>query len=155
MNFADIQRGFIRPDNLNSASYADQSKQCYAESWMKTSKQDLAWRMYPKPNGTVYTVEDLKNPKTVEIIFDYCQILEATIFAKGWQLLFKTHGTDGLIEINRRSGWFEEDDDVEAKQDLFYHSRIAGYEPEKDIFGTYDEETGVFTQEKETASRCR
>jgi hypothetical protein len=66
--------------------------------------------MFPEPDGTDYTAEDLKNEKTVETIFDYCQILEATIFANGWHLLFKTHGIDGLIRINKRSGWFDEEE---------------------------------------------
>ena len=116
---------------------------------MKKPLQCLAWRRYPEPGGTGYNADDLKNEKTVEIIFDYCQIFEATIFAKGWHLLFKTHGMDGLIRINKRSGWFDEKDDAEAEQMFIYHARIGGYDPEQEVFGKYNEETGEFTPEDE------
>lgn len=102
----------------------------------------LAWRKYPEPDGTDYTVANLRDAAIVEMMFDYCQILEAEIFAEGWQLLFHFHGMAGLISINKRSGWFDDDD---AASGLAYCARIAGFDPTTETFGDYDQETGVFT----------
>lgn len=112
---------------------------------MKITKNALAWYMYPEPTGKYYTQLELKNPDVVEEVFDYCQILLATITARGWWFLLDTHGVDGLLEINERSGWFSDDSREEAIEDLYYYSRIAGYDPELNQFGLYCEENGVFT----------
>ena len=56
----------------------------------------LAFYLYPfEPNQKFreYTEDDLKDPKIVEELFDYCQILEAYITKDGWE----------------RSGWFDEE----------------------------------------------
>lgn len=90
------------------------------------NKTTLAWRKHPAPDGTHYTAEDLADERVVEVVFDYCQILEAIVLARGWQYLFETHGLDGLMEINRRSGWFDE---VDAEAELIECARRAGYDP--------------------------
>jgi hypothetical protein len=101
----------------------------------------LAWRKYPEPNGTNYSPEDLQNELTVEVLFDYCQIFEAVIYAPGWHYLFKTYGIEGILRINQRSGWYEED----SQAMLVYQSHVAGYDPIADAFGTYNEASGIFT----------
>ena len=45
----------------------------------------------------------------VEELFDYCQILEAYITKDGWEFLTKYHGYEQLYEIDKRSGWFDEE----------------------------------------------
>lgn len=106
-----------------------------------TVKDAGAWYRYPEPAGRSYALAELHDAETVEQLFDYCQILLAVIHAAGWRELFRIHGASGLLEVNRRSGWF---DDSEALDSLMYHARIAGYDPEMDQFGRYDEGTGVF-----------
>jgi hypothetical protein len=72
----------------------------------------LAFYLYPfEPNQKAreYTEEDLKDPKIVEELFDYCQINEACITKDGWELLTRYHGYEQLYEIDKRSGWFDED----------------------------------------------
>lgn len=112
---------------------------------MKIKKNALAWYMYPEPTGRYYSQTELKNPETVEEIFDYCQILLAIITGRGWWFLLDTYGVNGLLEINNRSGWFSDESREEAIEDLYYYSRLAGYDPELDQFGEYCEESGEFT----------
>jgi hypothetical protein len=69
-------------------------------------KKLLAWRIYPEPNGTDYYEKDLDTEKKVQTLFDYCQILEASVFDEGWQFLLRHYGIRTLYEINERSGWY-------------------------------------------------
>jgi hypothetical protein len=78
----------------------------------------LAWRKYPEPNGTNYYREDLETPAQVVALFDYCQILEATIFEPGWQFLLDRYGWAGLFEINQLSGWFDSESLEEFESDV-------------------------------------
>ena len=82
-----------------------------------TAPTPLAWRIYPEPHGTAYSAEALADPRVVEEVFDYCQILEAAIYPAGWDFLLRTHSRRQLFEINRRSGWFdgETEDEVIAQ----------------------------------------
>ena len=68
---------------------------------------ELAYRIYPEPDGTTYYKSDLMEEKNVEILFDYCQILEAIIYKVGWEFLIDFHGYEKLFDINKRSGWFD------------------------------------------------
>lgn len=68
----------------------------------------LAYYFYPfEPNKNIseYTEEDLRDPKKIEELFDYCQILEGHITKAGWQYLIDTYGYERLYEIDKRSGW--------------------------------------------------
>ncbi|MBQ9908066.1 MAG: hypothetical protein IJM46_14995 [Oscillospiraceae bacterium] len=74
--------------------------------------RELAFRYFPhSPCGNYreYTAEELKDPKKVETLFDLCQILEAYITAEGWHFLIAQHGFQNLYEIDKKSGWFDED----------------------------------------------
>lgn len=71
----------------------------------------LAYYLYPFiPNQDVkeYSKEDLMDPKKVEELFDYCQILEAYITKVGWQFLIEHYGYEKLFEIDKRSGWLSD-----------------------------------------------
>ena len=105
----------------------------------------LAWYQWPEPDGTHYFEEDLQDPDKVKELFDYCQILLANIAKEGWRFLIKTYGFSGLLAINSKSGWFDETDDQEAIGEIREFCLISGYEPDKDNFGEYDPETGVFS----------
>lgn len=70
---------------------------------------EIAYRIYPLPNGTVYTEEDVKTLDDVVGIFDYCQIMEAMISKNGWDYLIEKFGVEGLYEADKESGWFDSD----------------------------------------------
>ena len=85
----------------------------------------LAWYMYPQPGGTSYTEQQLKDPVVVEQLFDYCHIGHAVVSRRGWEIMVCAHGVDGLLEINRRSGWFQDSGALDA---LCARCRRDGYE---------------------------
>lgn len=111
---------------------------------MARSPDILAWRRYPEPDGTEFRARELETEDRVEALFDSCQILESVIFASGWRLLFQRYGLAGLVRINKRSGWFNEEDDAEAEESLIDEARLAGYDPVGDVFGAQGETTGEF-----------
>lgn len=81
----------------------------------------LAYYCYsPAPCGNYREIsaEELKDPKKVEILFDFCQILKAYITAEGWHFLIAQHGFQKLYEIDRKSGWFDEDTLEEFVMDI-------------------------------------
>lgn len=67
----------------------------------------LAFYVYPLPQGTPFTENDLSSPDNVERLFDYMQILLALIYKEGWDFLIRQYGYEGLFEINSRSGWID------------------------------------------------
>ena len=72
----------------------------------------LAYYCYsPAPCGNYREIsaEELKDPKEVESLFNLCQIYEATITADGWHFLIGQYGFQRLYEIDKESGWFDED----------------------------------------------
>ena len=98
-----------------------------------SSAVSIAWYQWPEPDCTHYFGDDLQDPDKVKEIFDYYQIL-----------LIKTYGFSGLLAINSKSGWFDETDDREAMEEIREYSLISGHEPDRDNFGEYDPETGMF-----------
>lgn len=107
----------------------------------------LAWYQYPEPMGRTYSARELNDPGMVREVFDYCQIGLAIISARGWQYLIRTHGTRRLLEINKISGWFDTIDDAEAEDELRYHCLIAGYDPDRNVTGRYDEQVSTFAED--------
>ena len=75
----------------------------------------LAWYRYPKPKGSSYFEEDLKQPDKVIQIFDYCQILLANITKPGWNFLIEHYGYEELFKLNNKSGWLDCDSLEEYK----------------------------------------
>jgi hypothetical protein len=59
--------------------------------------------------------------------------------------LFNHYSIDELLEINRISGWFNEEDDKEALESMIYWSLVAGYNPVSASYGKYNEATGIFS----------
>lgn len=80
--------------------------------------KELAFYIYPLPNGTPYTKEDLIDEEKVEELFDYCQILEGLILKSGWQFLIDYYGYEKLYQINQKSGWFDSENLKQFIQDL-------------------------------------
>lgn len=79
----------------------------------------LAYRIYPKPQGTSYYEEDLLDEQKVLELFDYCQILEASIFKEGWEFLIKQFGIEKLFELNQISGWLDVNDLSEFRDEVY------------------------------------
>ena len=72
----------------------------------------LAYYHYPfvqNQDYREYTKEDLMNLEILEELFDYCQILEAYISKKGWAFLIDYYGYEKLYEIDKKSGWFDDE----------------------------------------------
>ena len=72
----------------------------------------LAYYLYPfveSQKYREYTEEELKIPRVVKEVFDYCQILEAYITKEGWAFLIDYYGYERLYEIDKTSGWFDEE----------------------------------------------
>lgn len=106
----------------------------------------LAWYIYPEPEGTKYTADDLRKPEMVIELFHYCQILLAIITAEGWQFLIQTYGIEGLLELDTRSGWLVDESATRQEQEdhLKYWCLVAGYNPDSNHFGQFDSETEQF-----------
>ena len=49
----------------------------------------LAFYIYPIPQGTSFSANDLSTPDNVEKLFDYMQILLAVISKEGWEFLIQ------------------------------------------------------------------
>lgn len=72
----------------------------------------LAFYHYPfVPNSDIreYSKDELMKKEIVEELFDYAQILEAYITRKGWSFLVEYYGYEKLYEIDKKSGWFDEE----------------------------------------------
>lgn len=78
----------------------------------------LAYRIYPLPNGTYYHGNDLSEEEDVKRLFDYCKILEATIFQSGWEFMINKFGYECLFSINEKSGWLDSEDIEEFRSDI-------------------------------------
>ena len=107
----------------------------------------LGWMRYPEPNGTGYFEEDLMDKSKVVELFDYYQILLATIMSKGWKFLFENYGLIGILEIDKESGCFDDGDLGEWIANIYYNSLISGFDPLKMEYGDYSED-GIFTNEE-------
>lgn len=117
---------------------------------MEEKDELLAWRNFPLPEGLTYTARDLCMRSNVVVLFDYCQILRAAIWAKGWKFLFEQYGLKGIIEIDSESGWLNDDDLGEWIKSIVYWSLISGFDPIAKEFGKYDEGSGLFINEADT-----
>ena len=88
----------------------------------------LAFYHYPfveNHNLQEYTEEELKDPKNVESLFDYCQILEAYITKQGWTFLIDYYGYEKLYEIDEKSGWHFAESLEDYKEWVQYEISIA------------------------------
>lgn len=92
---------------------------------------EIAYRIYPLPHGTVYSEEDVCSIDDVVGIFDYCQILEASVSKAGWEYLIDKFGIEGLFEANKISGWLNSESLEEFALDIEYEKETA-YTTEND-----------------------
>ena len=108
------------------------------------TKEVLAWRKYPEPNGTIYTSTDLIDKGAIMALFDACKTSEAYINADGWRFLFEHFGIKGLFEIDTISEWLDTSNEGEWISRLVYFSLLAGYNPIGKEKGDYDPDSGKF-----------
>ena len=91
----------------------------------------LAYYHYPfvqNQDLSEYTKEELTDPKIVEELFDYCQILEAYITKQGWAFLIEHYGYEKLYEIDKKSGWLDDDTLEEYIASVEYEIDISSEE---------------------------
>ena len=91
----------------------------------------LAYYHYPfvqNQDLREYTKEELTDPKIVEELFDYCQILEAYITKQGWAFLIEHYGYEKLYEIDKKSGWLDDDTLEEYIASVEYEIDISAEE---------------------------
>lgn len=85
----------------------------------------LAYYLYPEPQGTPYTADDLSLPDNVERLFDYMQILLAVISKEGWNFLIQQYGYEKLFEINNRSEWIDCETLDAFIEEIAYYKEIS------------------------------
>ena len=85
----------------------------------------LAFYVYPLPQGTSFTANDLSEPGNVEMLFDYMQIFLASISKEGWQFLIQQYGYEKLFEINIKSDWIDCEELDEFIEALEYEIEIS------------------------------
>lgn len=86
---------------------------------------EIAYRIYPLPNGTIYSDENVKTIEDVIQIFDYCQIAEAMISKKGWDYLVEKFSLTELYKADNVSGWFGCESIEEFIDAIEYEKSIA------------------------------
>ena len=85
----------------------------------------LAFYVYPLPQGTPFTSDDLSVSDNVEKLFDYMQILLAVVSKEGWNFLIQKYGYERLFEINSRSGWIDCETIEEFVEAVKYEKEIS------------------------------
>ncbi len=118
-------------------------------SGIMKNEQDkiLAWRKYPIPRGSNYYRHSLQQEFNVTVLFDFCQIMEATIFAEGWNFLISNYGLNKLYEIDKVSQWFDSDSKEEWLECFLYQTLISGINVQSGKYGNYNEENNLFETE--------
>jgi hypothetical protein len=101
----------------------------------------LAWYPHPEPRGTSCYAADLSEPQAVVRLFARAAQFRAHVTAQGWRFLWTHYGLAGLLEINRRAGWFDPEDDREAAAQMIDRARIEGYDPSSDRVRGFVERT--------------
>ena len=85
----------------------------------------LAFYVYPLPQGTSFTADDLSVPGNVEMLFNYMQIWLAAISKEGWEFLIQQYGYEKLFEINIKSDWIDCEELDEFIEALEYEKEIS------------------------------
>jgi hypothetical protein len=85
----------------------------------------LAFYVYPLPQGTSFTADDLSVPGNVEMLFNYMQIWLAAISKEGWEFLIQQYGYEKLFEINIKSDWIDCEELDEFIEALEYEIEIS------------------------------
>ncbi|MBR5364353.1 MAG: hypothetical protein IK134_13650 [Oscillospiraceae bacterium] len=93
---------------------------------------EVAFRVFPRPNGYVYTEADFQTLKDAEHLFDYCQILMAMISKAGWDFLIEKFGIEGLYKADRDSGWYDCETLAEYAEWVEYERTQVAYDSAQD-----------------------
>lgn len=110
---------------------------------MAVSAEALAWRN-EQGAGKLYTTADLKQADKVKEVFAACKAAQGYITAEGWAFLFSVWSLEGLLKIDRDTGWFRSGKEEEQSAQLIYQSLMAGYNPLSGEKGDYESDSGLF-----------
>lgn len=130
--------------DLDQQGYDKFKFRAYQNVKKNNTDQLLAWKKYPLPRGGNYYNHSLQDEFDVRVLFDFCQILEATIFAEGWDFLLSKYGLTGLFKIDEISGWFDTDSKEEWLESILYQALISGINLQSRNYGIYKEKTDTF-----------
>ena len=97
---------------------------------------EIAYKIYPLPDGRIYTENDVQTIDDVIKLFDDCQIMDAMISKQGWAYLIEKFGVQRLYQADKESGWFDCDSMEEFSSMIDY---------EKSIAYSYEDEHGAVT----------
>ncbi len=79
--------------------------------------------------------------------YDRAQTAQTSLSRETWQYLWQRFDLAGLIELHRRSGWFDDQTDEQLAAQLVEWSVTAGYDPVSGRFGWIDSADGQFRLE--------
>lgn len=99
----------------------------------------LAWRA-----GYNYYKHSLQKAFYVQFLFGCCKILQAVIFAEGWDFLLSNYGLKGLFEIDENSDWLDTDSEELWLEDILYQGLMSGFNLQSRSYGVYQEKSETF-----------
>jgi len=85
----------------------------------------LGFYLYPIPEGTAYTADDLENPDKVIELFGYCGIGEGIVTMEGWDFLIRLYGYERLFQLDKEAMWLDSDSIEEYIEEVQYERDIA------------------------------
>lgn len=119
--------------------------------WHLESDEILAFEHFGAELGKDYYLSELKTDQEIEMLFDLCQIQRANIRDIGWKYLFEKVGIDRIYQIDKKSGWFDTENEKEWIESIYYQALICGYNPINGKLGAWNEESNIFNSED---SKC-
>lgn len=80
-------------------------------------------------SGTALATGEVGRPPSLVEGFDSVWILDDNLTSEHWKYMWQRFTVRELIDIGRRSGWLETDNNRDAVLALLDRSRQAGYDP--------------------------
>lgn len=112
--------------------------------WYTEKDEILAFEYFGSEIGKDYYLNDLETDEQIEMLFDLCQILRANITDVGWKYLFEKISIQRIYQIDKKSGWFDTENEKDWIESIYYHSLIAGYNPIDRNIGKWNIESNLF-----------
>lgn len=83
-------------------------------------------------SATASELMEVGRPPSLVEGFESVWLLDANLNAEHWKYMWQRYSIRELIDIGRRSGWFETHNNRDAVLQLLHRSREAGYDPVQD-----------------------
>lgn len=87
-------------------------------------------------SGIAFATGEVGRPPSLVEGFDSVWILDANLTSEHWKYMWQRFTVRELIDIGRRSGWLETDNNRDAVLSLLDRSRQVGYDPVLDGLAT-------------------